>query len=165
VTREVPESRIGRTTGVLLDRVRESTYRFPWIYGRFQRGFDMRGTRLRSTSKSLVAILCAACFLTTSLGSVSRAVAADDWETWPKKTDEPAIGLKPATDPNEAAKTWEAWPKKTAETGMEQKPATGRSYGTIVGIALGIAAVIGIAIAAGGSGGGGGGTVTNPGHQ
>jgi len=183
VTREVPESRIGRNAGVLLDRVRESTYRFPWIYARFHRGFDMRGTRHRSTSKSLVAILCAACFLTMSLGSVTRAGAADDWETWPKKSAEPVIEQKPVPGANGAVKAWEPWPKNTAVPVIEQKPVpgangaadaavaagkkteTGMSYKTIGGIALGIAAVIGIAIAAGGSGDGGGGTVTNPGHQ
>jgi len=183
VTREVPVPRIGRNPGVRLDRVRESPYRFPWIWGRVHRVFDMRGTRLRSKGKSVLAILCAACFLTTSLGSVSRAVAADDWETWPKKNAEPGIEQKPVPDANGAVKAWEPWPKKKAEPVIEQKPVpganraanagdavgkkaeTGISYKTIGGIALGIAAVIGIAIAAGGSGGGGGGTVTNPGHQ
>ncbi|MCP2500098.1 MAG: hypothetical protein NCA08_00805 [Deltaproteobacteria bacterium] len=142
----------------------------------------MRGTRLRSTGKSVVTILCTACFLTTSLGSVSHAVAAGPWETWPKKTAEPIIEQKPATDSDESAKTWKMLTNKTAEPIIEQKPATvadgapeagdaagkktatGSSYRTIGWIALGIAAVIGIAIAAGG-GGDGGGTVMNPGHQ
>jgi hypothetical protein len=118
-----------------------------------------------------------------SLGSVSRVVAADDWETWPKKAAEPVIEQKPVPDANGAVKAWEPWPKKTAVPVIGQKPVpgangaanagdaagtkteTGISYKTIGGIALGIAAVIGIAIAAGGSGGGGGDTVTNPGHQ
>ena len=92
-----------------------------------------------------------------SLGSVSRAVAADTWETWPVKKVEPGVEQKPATDANGAAKAGDAAGKKTA---------TGSSYGTIGWIALGIAAVIGIAIAANGSGGGGGGgAVTNPGHH
>ncbi|HLN91897.1 MAG TPA: hypothetical protein VK429_08585 [Patescibacteria group bacterium] len=117
----------------------------------------MRGPHFRFTIKSVVAILCAACFLAMNLGSVSRAVADDAWEAWPKKTAEPVIELKPATDANEAAKAGDTAGKKTA---------TGSSYKTIGWIALGIAAVIGIAIAAGGGGGGdGGSTVMNPGHQ
>ena len=142
----------------------------------------MRGTRVRSTVKSVLAILCAACFLTMSLGSVSRAVAADTWETWPRKTVEPVVEPKPVTDANGGAKAWEAWPKNMAEPVVEPKPAadangaakagdaagkkttTGRSYKKIGWIALGIAAVIGIAIAAGG-GGGGGDVSTNPGHH
>jgi hypothetical protein len=94
--------------------------------------------------KSIVAILCAACFLTVSLGSVSRAVAADSWETWPKKASEPGVETKPATDGNGAAKAGDAAGKKAA---------TGLSAGTIGWVALGTAAVIGIAIAAGGGGG------------
>ncbi|HEX7523501.1 MAG TPA: hypothetical protein VF357_04830 [Candidatus Deferrimicrobium sp.] len=144
----------------------------------------MRGPHLRSTGKSVIAILCSVCFLTMSLGSVSHVVAADAWETWPKKTAEPVIEQKPATDANGAAKAWEMRPEKTAEPVIEQNPATdangaakageaagkepakGRSYGTIGWIALGIATVIGIALAAGGGGGGGGGdVVTNPGHH
>ena len=115
----------------------------------------MSGPLSRPTITSVVAILCAACFLTTSLGSVTRAIAADAWETWPTKKTEPGVTPKPDTDANQAAKAGDAAEKKTA---------TGRSYGTIGWIALGIAAAIGIAVAAGG-GGGGGGTVTNPGHQ
>ena len=61
----------------------------------------MRGIRLRSTVKSVIAIVCAACFLTMSLGSVSRAIAADTWETWPKKTAEP--GVQPPPPPAEGA--------------------------------------------------------------
>jgi len=143
----------------------------------------MRGPHIRFTINSVIAILCAACFLTMSLGSATRAGAADDWETWPKKAPEPVMEQKPVPDANGAVKAWEPWPKKTAVPVIEQKPVpgangaanagdaagkksgTGMSYKTIGGIALGIAAVIGIAIAAGGSGGGGGGTVTNPGHQ
>lgn len=109
----------------------------------------MRGTGLRSTGKSVVAILCAACFLTMSLGSVSRAVAADTFETWPKKTTEP--GVEPTPAPDGAAQAGDAAGKKTA---------TGLSSGTIGWIAVGVAAVVGIAIAAGG-GGGGGGTTSN----
>jgi hypothetical protein len=116
----------------------------------------MRGPHLRSTIKSVVAILCAACFLTVNLGSVSRAIAADAWETWPKKTTVPGVAPNPETDATGAANAGEAAGKETAK---------GRSYGTIGWIALGIAAVIGIGIAAGGGGGGGGGSTTNPGHH
>ena len=117
----------------------------------------MRGPHLRSTIKSVVAILCAACFLTMSLGSVSRAIAADDWETWPKKTTVPGVAPNPEADANRAANAEEAAGKKTTK---------GISSGTIWWIAAGTAVVIGIgiAIAAGGGGGGGGGS-TNPGHQ
>ncbi|HQU13901.1 MAG: hypothetical protein ACYDAX_03885 [Desulfobacteria bacterium] len=101
----------------------------------------MRGTRSRSAVKSIVAILCAAFFLTMSIGTVSRAVAADTWETWPKKTVEPGVEPSPATDANGAAKAGDEAGKKTA---------TGLSSGTIGWIALGAAAVIGIAVAAGG---------------
>jgi len=115
----------------------------------------MRGPRLRTTIKSVVAILCAACFLTMSLGSVSRAIAADTWETWPRKTTVPGVAPNPETDANRAAKTEEAAGKE---------PTKGKSSGTIWWIAAGTAVVIGIAIAAGGGGGGGGGS-TNPGHH
>ncbi len=115
---------------------------------RFNRGYPMRGTRLRSTIKSFVAILCAACFLTMSLGSVSRAVAAEPFETWPKKTTEP--GVKPASETEGAAKAGDAAGKKAA---------TGLSAGTIGWIAIGVAAAIGVGIAA--SGGGGGTTSTH----
>ena len=103
----------------------------------------MGGNRARLVLKSCAAILCAACFLTMSLGSVSRAVAADTWETWPKKTAEPGVAPPPAAG-NGAAKAGDAAGKKTA---------TGISSGTIGWIALGTAAVIGIAVAAGSSGG------------
>ena len=102
----------------------------------------MRETRLRSTVKSAVAILCAACFLTVSVGTVSRAVAADTFETWPKKTTEPGVESKQGTD-NGAVMAGDAAGKKTA---------TGLSSGTIGWIAVGAAAVIGIAVAAGGGG-------------
>jgi len=82
-----------------------------------------------------------------SLGSVSRVVAADTFETWPKKTTEPGVEAKP--DTNGAAKAGDA-----AGTNAEK----GLSSGTIAWIAVGAAAVIGVAIAAGGGGGGGGST-------
>ena len=103
----------------------------------------MRGTCLRPTVKSVVAILCAASFLTMSLGSVSRSVAAEPWETWPKKTAEP--GVEPVPETDGAAKAGDAAGKKAA---------TGLSSGTIGWIAVGAAAVLGIAIAAGSGGGG-----------
>ena len=104
----------------------------------------MRGPRVRTTIKSVIAILCAACFLTMSLGSVSRAIAADNWETWPKKTTVPGVAPNPETNANGAATTGEAAGKKTTK---------GISSGKIWWIAAGTAAVIGIAIAAGGGGG------------
>jgi len=101
----------------------------------------MRGTRHWSSVKSVAAILCAVCFLTMNLGSVSRAVAADTFETWPKKTTEP--GVEPAPAANGAADAGDAAGKK-AETGL--------SSGTIGWMAVGAAAIIGIAIAAGNGG-------------
>ena len=98
--------------------------------------------------KSIVAILCAACFLTVTLGSISRAVAADTFETWPKKTTEPGVETKQGTD-NGAVMAGDAAGKK-AESGL--------SSGTIGWIAVGAAAILGIAIAAGS---GGGGTTSN----
>jgi hypothetical protein len=109
----------------------------------------MRGPRLRSTVKSCIAILCSACFLTMTIGTVSRAVAADTFETWPKKTTEPGVEPAPAT--SGAAQAGDAAGKK-AETGL--------SSGTIGWIAAGAAAILLIGIAAGG-GGGGGGTTSN----
>jgi len=145
----------------------------------------MRGPLLRTTIKSIVAILSAACFLATSLGSVTRAVAADDaFEPWPKKPAEPVVAPKPVPDADGAAKAWEMWPIKKTEPVIEQKPmtgadgaakvgdaaekktASGKSSGTSWWIAAGTAVVIGIGIAiAAGGGGGGGSTTTNPGHQ
>jgi hypothetical protein len=122
-------------------------------------GLNMRRPRLRTTIKSVVAILSAACFLTMSLGSVSRAIAADNWETWPKKTTVPGVAPNQETDAVEATKAEEAAGKETAK---------GTSSGKFWWIAAGTALVIGIgiAIAAGGGGSGdGGGASTNPGHQ
>jgi hypothetical protein len=93
--------------------------------------------------KSVVAILCAACFLAMSMGSLTRAVAAEAFETWPKKKVEPGMEPEPATEG--AAQAGDAAGKKSA---------TGLSAGTIGWIAAGTAAVVGIAIAAGGGGGG-----------
>ncbi len=127
----------------------------------------MRGIRLRSTLKSVVAILCTACFVTMSLGSVSRAVAADTWETWPKKGTEPGVETTPpatTTPPTTTTPPATTEPSGAATAGdtAGKKPSTGISGGTIGWIALGAAAVIGIAIAAGsGGGGGGGGTTSN----
>lgn len=108
----------------------------------------MPGMHRRSKVKVVVAIFCAACFLTMSLGSVTRAVAADpaaadSFETWPKKKVEPGMEMPPGTEANGAAKAGDAAGMKTA---------TGLSAGTIGWIALGTAAVIGIAVAAGGGG-------------
>ena len=105
----------------------------------------MRGTCFRSNMKSVVAILCAACFFTMSIGTVSRAVAADTWETWPKKTAEPGVEVAaaPAPEGNGAAK---------AGGVAGGKAATGLSSGTITAMAVGAAVVIGLAVAAGGNG-------------
>ena len=104
----------------------------------------MRGTRLRSTVKSVVAILCAACFLTFAQGAVTQTLAAEEWETWPKKPADAEAGGAAEAGRAGGAKTY-----------------AGMSAGTIGWIALGTAAVIGIAIAAGG---GGGGSSTTPAH-
>jgi hypothetical protein len=109
-----------------------------------QEGVDMRGIRLRNTVKSLIAIVCAACFLTMSLGSVSRAIAADTWESWPKKTAEPGVQPPPPpADTSGAATAGDTAGKKTSK---------GISSGTIGWIALGTAAVVGVVIAAGSGG-------------
>ena len=113
---------------------------------RFQSGVGMRGTRHRSSIGSGVAVLCAVCFLTVSLGSVSRAVAAEDWPVWPKKTAEPGVEAKPppSGQPAGAAKEGE-------EAGKDVKK--GVSSGTIGWIAAGAAGVIAILIAVGGGSG------------
>ena len=117
----------------------------------------MRGPRLRTTIKSVVAILCVACFLTMGLGSVSRAVSADTWETWPTKTTVPGVAPRPERDAHGSAKAEDAEGKDTAK---------GKSNGTVGWIVAGTAVVIGIAIAiAAGGGGSGGGESTNPGHH
>ncbi len=145
----------------------------------------MRGSRLRSKGKSLVAILCIASFLAMSLGSVSRAIAADTWQTWPRMKAVPDNTVQvPAADPMGAARDWQTLPRMKAvpentvlipaadpkgaakpEDAAEKKTAKKRSYGTLGWIALGIAAVVGIVIGAGSGGGDEGGTVTNPGHH
>ena len=107
----------------------------------------MSRNRSRSAWKSIVAILCAACFLTFAQGAVTQALAAEEWETWPKKPVEPGVG---EPQPSGAAKAGDAAGKKTD---------AGLSAGTIGWIAVGAAAVIGIGIAVGG--GGGGGTTSN----
>lgn len=104
----------------------------------------MRGIRLRSTGKSVIAIVCAACFLAMSLGSVSRAIAADTWETWPKKTTEP--GVQPPPPPADTSGA-----AKAGDTGG-MKTSAGISAGTIGLIALGTAGIIAIAVAAGSGG-------------
>jgi hypothetical protein len=106
----------------------------------------MSRNRSRSAWKSVVAILCAVCFLTFAQGAVTQALAAEEWETWPKKSTD--------TEASGAEKAGEEGGKKTY---------AGMSAGTIGWIALGTAAVIGIAVAAGG-GGGGGGSTTPPIH-
>ena len=111
----------------------------------------MRGIRHRSSVRSVVAVLCAVCFLTMSLGSVSRAVAAEAWPVWPKKTAEPGVEAPPPSQPVGAAKEGE-------EAGKDVKK--GVSSGTIGWITAGAAGVIAILIAAGGGGGS-----TTPAHH
>ncbi len=112
--------------------------------------------RLRTTIKSIVAILCTFCFLTMSLGSVPRAMADDTWDTWPKKTTlPPGLTPKPETDAFDPGKTVDAAEKK------QERPSSKTAWW----VAAGVAVAIGIAIAAGSSSGDGGGTSTNPGHQ
>lgn len=135
----------------------------------------MRRPHRRSTIHSVIAILSAACFLSMTPASFSRAVAAESWETWPKKTIAPGGAQNPEPDADRAAETWEIWPKNTdakrasAEMELEEKkPAKATSSGKKWWIAAGTALVVGIAvaIAAGGGGsGGGGGAPANPGHQ
>jgi len=117
----------------------------------------MRATGSWTKVLSAVAILCAASFLTVTLGSASRVMAADTWETWPKTTTLPP-GLSPRPESNafDSGKTKDAAEKKQERTSSK----------TIWWVAAGVAVAIGIAIAAGSSGGGeGGGTSTNPGHH
>jgi anti-sigma-K factor RskA len=93
-----------------------------------------------------------------SLGSVSRAISADTWETWPKKTTVPGVTPNPEKDANVSPKAGDAAGKETP---------MGKSSGKNWWIAAGAAVVIGIAIAiaAGGGGGGEDGGSTNPGHH
>ncbi|GAB4235950.1 MAG: hypothetical protein OHK0028_12680 [Deltaproteobacteria bacterium] len=105
----------------------------------------MNGHRRRPAGRRVIALLCAACFAVMSLGSATRAAAADEWPVWPKKAVEPGVEPKPAPEPNGAAKAGDAAGKKASD---------GMSAGTIGWIAAGAAAVIGIAVAAGGGGGG-----------
>lgn len=103
----------------------------------------MSRNRPGSAWKSIIAILCVACFLAFAQGAVTQALAAEEWETWPKKGPETEAG-------------------GAAEAGMAggEKTYAGMSAGTIGWIALGAAVVIGIAIAAGGGGSGGSSTTT-----
>jgi hypothetical protein len=112
----------------------------------------MRGTRHRSSFKSIVAVLCAACFLTVSLGAVSRAIAADAFETWPKKTTEPGVAPKPVPDASGAAAAGDASGAAAAGDAAGKQAETGLSSGTIGWIAAGAAAILLIAIAAGSGG-------------
>lgn len=105
----------------------------------------------RSPVKSVVAALSIACFLAFAQGAVTRAVAADTWETWPPK--KPAAGVEAPAPEAGAAKAGEAAGTKTY---------AGLSAGTWGWIALGTAAVVGLAFALGG--GGGDGTTAAPTH-
>ena len=104
----------------------------------------------RSHVKTVAAAVSIVCFLAFAQGAVTSAVAADPaWETWPPKKPGPG-GEIPPPDAG-AAKAGEAAGKKTY---------AGLSAGTWGWIALGTAAVVGIAFALGGGGGGGGTTST-----
>ena len=87
--------RIGRNAGVLLDKDQGIDVSCSEMIPAFEKweGLPCAESVSGRQVKSVVAILCAACFLTMSLGSVSRAVAAEAWETWPKKTAEPGAPL------------------------------------------------------------------------
>jgi len=97
----------------------------------------MSRNRTRSALKCIVAILCAACFLAFAQGIATQALAAEEWETWPKKA--------PGDEAGRAAEAGSAGGAKTY---------AGMSAGTIGWIAAGTAVIIVIAIAAGGGGGG-----------
>ncbi|TFH28621.1 MAG: hypothetical protein E4G97_08635 [Deltaproteobacteria bacterium] len=86
--------------------------------------------------KYVVAILCAVCFLAFAQGTVTRALAAEEWETWPKKGS--------GTEAGGAADAGKAGGEKTY---------AGMSAGTVGWIAGGAAVIIGIAVIAGGGGG------------
>ena len=109
----------------------------------------MNASRAGSAMKSVVAVLCAACFLTMSFGAVSRAVAAEDWPVWPKKSAEPGVEVTPTPPPPQVQPAGAA--KEGSEAGQAVKKGT--SAGTIGWIAAGVAAAIGIGVAAGGGGG------------
>ena len=96
----------------------------------------------RSPVKAVVAAVSIACFLAFAQGAVTHAVAQDTWETWPPKKPEPGVETAPDAG---AAKAGEAAGTKTY---------AGLSAGTWGWIALGTAAVVGIAFALGGGGGG-----------
>ena len=126
----------------------------------FHTEVGMRRTGRWSSVKPVIAILSAVCFLAMSLGSVTRAVAAEAFETWPKKPAEPAGAPIPPASVPPASVPPEGFPP-AGDTGAAvagdaagQQASTGLSAGTIGWIALGAAAVIGIAVAAGSGGSG-----------
>ena len=131
----------------------------------FHTEVGMRRTGRWSSVKPVIAILSAVCFLAMSLGSVTRAVAAEAFETWPKKPAEPAgAPIPPASVPPASVPPASVPPEgfpPAGDTGAAvagdaagQQASTGLSAGTIGWIALGAAAVIGIAVAAGSGGSG-----------
>ncbi|MFA6148720.1 MAG: hypothetical protein WC899_10980 [bacterium] len=105
----------------------------------------MIGKNPRSIVRLVVAILCASCFLTITLGTVSRTFAAEEWPVWPKKTTEPGIVGKtpPPAQPSGAAQAGDSGGTDTKK---------GMSAGTKGAIAAGIVGVIAIGIAAGSGG-------------
>lgn len=109
----------------------------------------MNARRFRSAMKSVVAVLCAACFLTMTFGAASRAIAADEWPVWPKKGAEPGVEATPTPPPPQVQPAGAA--KEGSEAGQAVKKGT--SAGTIGWVAAGLAAAIGIGVAASGGGG------------
>ena len=109
----------------------------------------MNARRFRSAMKSVVAVLCAACFLTMTFGAASRAIAAEDWPVWPKKSAEPGVVTTPTPPPPQVQPSGAA--KEGSEAGQAAKK--GISAGTIGWVAVGLAAAVGIGVAASGGGG------------
>jgi hypothetical protein len=113
----------------------------------FRKRFIMTHRHRRTPVKALVAAVSIACFLAFAQGAVTHAVAAEPWETWPPKK----------TAPGETAPDTGAY--RAGEYAGE-KTYAGLTAGTWGWIALGTAAVVGLAFALGGGGGNGGTTST-----
>lgn len=108
----------------------------------------MNANRFKPAMKPFVAVLCAACFLTMSFGAASRAIAAEDWPVWPKKSAEPGVEATPPPPPPQVQPQPAGAAKEGSDAGDAVKKGT--SAGNIGWIAAGVAAAIGIAVAAGG---------------
>lgn len=110
----------------------------------------MSRNRHRQFRQAAIAVLSATLFLAFTVASPVTASAAETWETWPKKAVEPGIDSKPAAPVPPPSGSG---PAASAGKAAGEKTAEGMSAGTIGWIALGAAAVVGIAVAAGGGGG------------